>query len=100
MRRIPVLDGSAQYLPENAGYNIWPTHHDGCRLKKQMFEDVMPCHWVLPDVSKIRSAFFFWVKHCKKTLLGLRKPEDEGTLYNPGKCREILTLHSIATQRA
>jgi len=25
----------------------------------------------------------------KKTLLGLRRPEDEGTLYNPGKCREI-----------
>ena len=56
----------------------------------QMFWDVTPCHWEFPNVSKIRSAFFFRVKHCKKILLGLRRPEDEGTLYNPGKCWEIL----------
>jgi len=55
-----------------------------------MFWDVTPCHWEFPNVSKIRSAFFFRVKHCKKILLGLRRPEDEGTLYNPGKCWEIL----------
>ena len=67
----------------------WTLLHDGCCLQMQVFWDVTPCHWVFPDVSKNRSAFFFKVKHCKKTFLGLLRPEDEGTLYNPEKCREI-----------
>jgi hypothetical protein len=92
-RRIPELGVSAQCFSENAGYNTWTIHHEGCRLKMQVFEDVMPCHRVFPDVSKNRSPFFFRVKHCKKTLMGLLRPEDEGTLYNPKKCREILTSH-------
>jgi len=80
MRRIPVLDDCAQYRPENAGYNTWTILHDGCCLYMQVFWYVTPCHWVFPDVSKNRSAFFFKVKCCKKTLLGLLRPEDEGTL--------------------